>query len=106
MFERNTVFLTGAGASAHFGYPTNNQLLNLVQQTAQQLWQYSIKKTSSFPMPEVVARLREDNSSSSVQQSWRDFNNACMEIVNRINLLQPIVIDDFLRNPPARAALR
>ena len=100
MFERKTVFLIGAGANTHFGYPTNKKLLDLVREHANELINFSSNVYSTFPMPKIVNLLATEASNISAIQAWRYFNQQCGNLVERINRSYPIFIDHFLRDNP------
>lgn len=101
MFERKTVFLIGAGASTHFGYPTNNKLLELVQKQAKKFISFNKMRFADNPKPTILDQLVDDKNQISDQNYyWKNFKNKCEELVSKINFQKPIIIDDFLRDHP------
>ena len=100
MFERKTAFIIGAGASKHFGYPTNAELLSLVRDEAAAIIDYNTRRPATYPMPQIVKQLMAEQTGTEANKAWKKFYNDCNELVNRIDLNRPIVIDHFLRDNP------
>lgn len=100
MFDKKTVFIIGAGASAHFGYPTNAELLDLVRAEATELTIFNSRRGATLPMPKVVERLKSPLRFNLGESAWADFHHECETLIKRINLNRPIVIDHFLRDNP------
>ena len=99
MFEKKTVFIIGAGASSHFDYPTNAELLELVMNEAINLVQFQSRQLATFPMPKIVERLK-DQADQNPNKAWQLFYRECNELATRINLNRPVIIDHFLRDNP------
>lgn len=105
MFDANkTVFILGAGASWHYGYPTGEELTKKVVEKARLAANYFetvrkspengvvhrpnyIKRNSPDPMPNGLAGMREE---------WSIAINECNDLIKRITTVDPLVIDYFL----------
>lgn len=91
MFERETVFILGAGASWHYGYPTGDQLIKQAVQKAE-----NILTSRNHALGKAPYRLPVFNyiNGKNIYQDLNDF-------VRRIQFNNPPVIDYFLREHPS-----
>jgi hypothetical protein len=105
MFDANkTVFILGAGASWHYGYPTGEELTKKVIAKARMAADYFnavlkspangvvhrpdyIKRRSPDPVPDGLKGMRED---------WSTAIDECNDLVTRLTTVDPLVIDYFL----------
>ncbi len=100
MFTENTVFILGAGASWHYGYPTGEELVKKVIKKAQEY--------ADALAPNVTHSYRKEYGDYSVKiydkeipkfQHNKDrdvIRNNCYLLANRLRAANTLVIDDFL----------
>lgn len=96
MFTESTVFLLGAGASWHYGYPTGEALVKKIIQKADYLQKYlefSTQANHSF-MPAYIADMK--SAESSANERWLAALIDCMALKSRLEQVNPLVIDYFL----------
>lgn len=123
MFEQPTVFILGAGASWHYGYPTGEELVDKVIEKASQLQKYlTIPSNIDFRSPHYQAFeqfklflrqkdnlplfIQKDFSINddglfdwkSVCQAFQSQKNLCEVLERKLKLIDPVVIDYFLRD--------
>jgi hypothetical protein len=108
MFENLTVFILGAGASWHYGYPTGEDLVKEVKEKAGIAADYFrtvlsgdgsalvhrpnlIKRNSPDPLPDGVTGMKKE---------WADALRECEDLIERLAAVDPLVIDYFLRHNP------
>ncbi len=105
LFERPTVFLTGAGASRHYGYPTGEELVTEVRDLANQLegvfktlseYQHKPIAKIALDMPQLVGSGPAFYPNEIVMKSWMAASEKCRRICENIDTQQPLVIDYFL----------
>ena len=99
MFEKRTVFVIGAGASWHYGYPTGEQLVREVQHCTERLRTYC-KQRIAYAVdpgraPDLINKMQPYNSKSP-WTSWNKTIEACEDLINRLANTEPLVIDYFL----------
>jgi hypothetical protein len=104
MFKAKTVIILGAGASWHYGYPTGEELVKLVINKARTAREYftAYLSNSSAPLtnrPRIVsgddpAIPKDDHS--GLQKQWTTATNKCQELNERLNAVDPLVIDYFI----------
>jgi hypothetical protein len=105
MFVNETVFIFGAGASWHYGYPTGEDLVKKVIQKARIAGEY-FKASSMGPnvqRPFYIMRDAPGNSGAStneVRAQWRKAQGECGSLVSRLEQVSPLVIDYFLGQNP------
>lgn len=101
MFNVPTVFILGAGASWHYGYPTGEGLVTLVAEKARDLarfFQQSAACTSPY-LPGYVTRTVRGADRLSSEDHRRLWHNAQVEaeqLAERLSKVNPTVIDYFL----------
>jgi len=109
MFKNNqTVFLLGAGASWHYGYPTGEELVRSVKLKARFASDYFhtvLNQNLSViaARPNFIRRNSPDPVPDGVQGFIREWNTAiqeCNELIERLNAADPLVIDYFLGHNP------
>jgi hypothetical protein len=96
MFAEPTVFLLGAGASWHYGYPTGEDLVKKIIQKADHLQKYLefSAQTNHGITPDYVAELGMPNT--SITEKWHTALGDCRTIKARLEQVSPLVIDYFL----------
>jgi hypothetical protein len=105
MFERKTVFVLGAGASWHYGYPTGEQLVLDVMDLGKRLGAECQQHASGRYSPPAPSYLQiptdQTNRSNLRRKFWQDLGNRCDDLVKKLETVDPLVIDYFLGwNPP------
>lgn len=110
MFLNKTVFILGAGASWHYGYPTGEELVRKVLDKARAAAKYvygqwsSDIETESVPAPKYVLRNYQSSSQSGgltqFRKEWDCCLQECNDIINRLLAVDPLVIDYFLGHNP------
>lgn len=101
MFTEDTVFILGAGASWHYGYPTGEELVKRVKDKAK-----SFAEDISY---EMLHPTRRDGHGRRIPKIYNEqipnfeFNNGrnqiiqnCRVLAERISYSNAVVIDDFL----------
>jgi hypothetical protein len=109
MFGANkTVFILGAGASWHYGYPTGEDLVKRVIAKARIAAQYFTTVLNSpaggiVYRPNYISRNSPDpplNGLVGMKQEWMTALNECTDIIGRLSSVDPLVIDYFLGQNP------
>jgi hypothetical protein len=99
MFRKETVFVLGAGASWHYGYPTGEELVADVLRCTQRLRQYLERRISAnynaIFQPKIVAQIEGSYPENSWDR-WRACIAQCDDLINRLQSTAPLVIDYFL----------
>ncbi len=104
MFLNDTVFILGAGASWHYGYPTGEMLVRkavLRSRTIAEYFRRSMNSPINTHRPDYLAR--RSTSAASVEQIRGEWDAALKETVNfaeRLQQVNPLVIDYFLGQNP------
>jgi len=105
MFKKPTVFVLGAGASWHYGYPTGEELVREVGRKCDVLEQYfaSAMEEPVGRMPQYVQEkltsIRQEKSLSPANEQYRAWSDAiseCAQLKQRLRNVDPLVIDYFL----------
>jgi len=100
MFDRKTVFIIGAGASWHYGYPTGEELVTRVIEKAktaeEKFRQMREERFRSDVTPAFVTRhgVVDDPHESDLQ--WIRAFGECDNLASRLKSVDPLVIDYFL----------
>lgn len=109
MFLNKTVFILGAGASWHYGYPTGEDLVREVLAKAHVFQRYCSKmyRSDDLYAVEQLPRYLTRNSgpifTDGVAGMKREWNAGAMEagaLIQRLSAVDPIVIDYFLGHNP------
>lgn len=100
MFRKSTVFILGAGASWHYGYPTGEELVDRVLAKAKQLshiLEFGMG-AATLQLPEIIRPAEPTTSASTnaLAKPWKDGRAICKELIERIENARPLVIDYFL----------
>jgi hypothetical protein len=96
VFAEPTIFLLGAGASWHYGYPTGEELVKKVIQKAGYLQKYLefSAQTNYDLVPAYVANTGA--AETPIKQRWHAALNDCIALKTRLEQVNPLVIDYFL----------
>ncbi len=104
MFEKETVFILGAGASWHYGYPTGEELVKKVIEATNFIEKHlNQKRRSAFYgdfTPDFIAKAFP-NTQNDIVESTKSLLDVCENIRNKLIIINPPVIDYFLRDNPA-----
>jgi hypothetical protein len=93
MFKKKTVFILGAGASWHYGYPTGEELVRMVRTKAEYIVQQYLKPNDKRMVPIDWGSTHPRNFK---EPDFRPFLNTSELIQRKIEQANPLVIDDFL----------
>jgi hypothetical protein len=113
MFKRPTVFILGAGASWHYGYPTGEVLITKVIEKAK-LAREIFKQTSETKMDvslQIIPKIVESHEVSQQDThprshaQWEAAWKECDDLIERLQLVNPLVIDYFLGWNPELSAI-
>jgi hypothetical protein len=112
MFKKETVFILGAGASWHYGYPTGEELVKRVKGKARGLLTHlavtdlafvaidAAAKSEMASIKEELARaeyVRQSRPKHAVKDTaFEEFLSDLKVLKSRIEQANPLVIDDFL----------
>jgi hypothetical protein len=101
MFNKKTVFVLGAGASWHYGYPTGEGLVDSVITMAERLSSYCEFRLSSGQVvqmvPDYVSQFIDaSKGTSGAKGGWIAVKNECAELIARLKTVKPLLIDHFL----------
>jgi hypothetical protein len=100
MFTNKTVFILGAGASWHYGYPTGEELVKTIiskSSATATFFSSSINRDNQH-RPDYVARDTKGSSVSyeDIARDWINAANECSDLAQRLVEVSPLVIDYFL----------
>ena len=104
MFDNPTVFILGAGASWHYGYPTGEDLVKNVIQKARAAGGYFRTTLNGDPgglvhRPNYITRCSPDplpNGTTGMKAEWSRAVQECEDLIDRLTSVDPLVIDYFL----------
>ena len=101
MFKNDTVFILGAGASWHYGYPTGEGLVDQMLAMAIRFRDHCNARLSSsyvvHEVPAYVESLRDQSKGvTGAREAWALVKNQCEDFINRIQVVRPTMIDYFL----------
>jgi hypothetical protein len=101
MFKNSTVFVLGAGASWHYGYPTGEDFVESVISAAERFFRYCQLRFASSQIvqliPDYIARKIDDNRGfAGAREGWEDTQNECVIFIERLKTVRPLLIDHFL----------
>jgi hypothetical protein len=91
MFNTPTVFILGAGASWHYGYPTGETLVEKVIErasSAARFFEYGHKAVHS-DRPDYI-------NDGDTATSWRKAHDECLRLKAGLEQVRPLVIDYYL----------
>ncbi len=96
MFHTPTVFILGAGASWHYGYPTGEDLVPQVVAAAQKLEQFfrygAAQMSGNFPL----FAIRNLEGDQRTIQPWLTAAEEAKDLASRLERGNPVLIDYFL----------
>jgi hypothetical protein len=102
MITKETVFVLGAGASWHYGYPTGEGLIGHVIRIAHRLrrhckWRLDNGNMVVQSVPTYVDK-KVDNTRGveGYRNAWKIVHNECEQLIARLETVRPLVIDYFL----------
>jgi hypothetical protein len=110
MFEKPTVFILGAGASWHYGYPTGEELVRKIRNKCQIATLY-FQNSAKYPnnlFPQYVSQKHKAIADRGGAQwlprrAWDEASYECQQLYERLGNVDPLVIDYFLdQNEPLR----
>jgi hypothetical protein len=95
MIENSTVFVLGAGASWHYGYPTGGDLVREVISMARRMAQYGQLRLESGQVVQVVPdyvsqSYDERNGVSGAVHAWKLVKEECLRLADRLQIVQPL----------------
>jgi hypothetical protein len=101
MFRKSTVFILGAGASWHYGYPTGEALVDAVISMAGKFSQYCQHRLQSGQViqhvPDYILQFVESGSGTDgIVAAWQRAAKECKLLIDRLKSVRPILIDHFL----------
>ena len=103
MIKDDTVFILGAGASWHYGYPTGEKLVKKVIEKLSKLAEAcQVTKKFNAPYsgepPAFVKLFHEAGESQApqIEAAWLNTANACEALAKRIKAVNPPVIDYYI----------
>src|ERR1700731_281365 len=103
MFDNKTVFIIGAGASWHYGYPTGEQLVSQVIQKAKITGAYFEKMKKEPIRPDSIPNFLARNETyvpwgdpRKMDDLWKKATAECSDLWGRLPAVSPLVIDYFL----------
>lgn len=103
MFKNETVFLLGAGASFHYGYPTGEALVDEITNFARRLRNHCVERIKNGSTEILVPKFVQDiyaaalpRHSGSFADVWSAVVKDCDSLIERLDIVQPLVIDYFL----------
>ncbi len=115
MFKEETVFILGAGASWHYGYPTGEELVERTIQKAKKIAEF-IKEDQALAnywavnnCPDYLRSKFEGNPSShiflpdakDIRWALNTVQEECIALATALRSVKPIVIDNFLGQNPS-----
>ena len=97
MFTEETVFILGAGASWHYGYPTGEELVEEMLDEAGRINSFWSKR---IDLDQVASNFIKELGSGIVFDGKQELLRLSDEIRRRIQSVKPLVIDYFLGQNP------
>jgi len=104
MFTKDTVFILGAGASWHYGYPTGEELVKKVMQKVPHVIQYFsyLATRQHRALPHVLGLDKPDTASADeIAKTAHAALEQCLTLKAGLEQVNPLVIDYFLGWNPA-----
>ena len=101
MFTSNTVFVLGAGASWHYGFPTGNGLVDGVKSMAERLARYCEARLQSDQLVQSIPIYIEQQTDATrgiagARAGWERARDDFRLLNDRLNSVRPLLIDHFL----------
>jgi hypothetical protein len=102
MFTKETVFVLGAGASWHYGYPTGETLVQNVISMANRLSSYCVERMRSGQLvqhiPDYVdQRIDRSKGNQGAADGWKLVCDECQTLIDRLQSVRPLIIDYFFK---------
>jgi len=97
MFAEPTVFILGAGASWHYGYPTGEELVKKVLEKAELLSKYleNSVHTLNLQWPKFVEPAKTSDG-DEIARHWQVALDKCKALRAGLEQVRPLVIDYYL----------
>jgi hypothetical protein len=101
MFKNNTVFVLGAGASWHYGYPTGEKLVDAVIGATNRFANYCENRDRCGQIVQLIPkyveqRFDQNRGANGALEGWRNVQQECRLLIERLEAVQPVLIDHFL----------
>lgn len=102
MIANNTVFVLGAGASWHYGYPTGEGLIDAVIKKAndfESYCQFRAARTATIhqAIPDYIdERIDKSKGTAGAVAAWTAVARESKLLSQRLSTVKPILIDHFL----------
>lgn len=96
MIVKDTVFILGAGASWHYGYPTGEALIRQMVDFITHFSGYCEKRIEWNDFRELVPEFIQKIEAASDEEKWIEAKRLSDELIRRIREVDPLVIDYFL----------
>ena len=105
MFRENTVFITGAGASWHYGYPTGDKLIKDMVEAALLLERFHnyIQKNAAYNIPRYYRDRLSLEGDTNISDKAEAAASECRRFYAMVNVQKPLIIDYFLGQNPSLA---
>jgi hypothetical protein len=109
MFINKTVFILGAGASWHYGYPTGEELVEQVREKARVFHGYCTKivqqnhDSATVQIPKFLSGNTTGTFTDGLQgmrRAWEAGRDEADALAQRLTAVHPLVIDYFLGHNP------
>ncbi len=102
MIKNKTVFVLGAGASCHYGYPTGEGLIDAVIKKADAFEAYCRYRSARYGnsyhwIPDYVdEKMDKSKGASAAVDAWAAVAGEAKLLSQRLSMVRPILIDHFL----------
>jgi hypothetical protein len=97
MFEQETIFVLGAGASWHYGYPTGEGLVEDVISMARRFSRYCDNRLKCGQIIQYVPEyVSQKMKATDAVGAWTNVRDECNLFVDRLESVRPLLIDYFL----------
>jgi hypothetical protein len=96
MFINNTVFILGAGASWHYGYPTGEALVEKIIQKATIVARYLEHSLRVNHTERPVYIVEDHKPDADLQTQWQLALKNCQKLKAGLEQVNPLVIDYYL----------
>lgn len=106
MFSTKTVFILGAGASWHYGYPTGETLIKEVIRKAKMLETFCKKSAVgnkhplNFNLPDFFNVPNNSEMVGGCKAAWLNYAKELNNLYSKLEQVHPLVIDYFLEQNP------
>jgi hypothetical protein len=103
MFTNRTVFILGAGASWHYGYPTGEELVKKVMkrcELAEKFFDSSLQSVNQHRLAYLKDKGFGESIKPVLDKEWRFASDECKQLREKLKQVDPLVIDYFLGQNP------